>query len=296
MLKMVFTTLLLLLSLTTNNISYLIQNSEDNIIKIETGLVVINATVTDNNGRFVANLKASDFLLTEDGQNRQIAHFSAEETPFAAAILIDASSSMKTKLSRAKVAAAQFMETMRPSDLTAVYGFNYKVDNLQEFTNVKDISPDVWDIESDGTTSLYDAMYKSLEDLSKCSEIRRAVIIISDGGDSSSKHTEKQALELAIKTSTSIYSIDITDLEDSRDSSKMIASGLLKNFAEKTGGQYIKTQGGKQLTEKLLEVSKELRSQYTLTFYPEKLQKGKSHKLALKVNRPNVQVRARQSY
>lgn len=296
MLKMVFTTLLLLLSLTTNNISYLIQNTEDNIIKIETGLVVINATVTDNNGRFVANLKASDFLLTEDGQNRQIAHFSAEETPFAAAILIDASSSMKAKLSRAKVAAAQFMETMRPSDLTAVYGFNYKVDNLQEFTNVKDISPDVWDIESDGTTSLYDAMYKSLEDLSKRSEIRRAVIIISDGGDSSSKHTEKQALELAIKTSTSIYSIDITDLEDSRDSSKMIASGLLKNFAEKTGGQYIKTQGGKQLTEKLLEVSKELRSQYTLTFYPEKLQKGKSHKLALKVNRPNVQVRARQSY
>jgi len=296
MLKMVFTTLLLLLSLTTNNISYLIQNTEDNIIKIETGLVVINATVTDNNGRFVANLKVSDFLLTEDGQNRQIAHFSAEETPFAAAILIDASSSMKAKLSRAKVAAAQFMETMRPSDLTAVYGFNYKVDNLQEFTNVKDISPDVWDIESDGTTSLYDAMYKSLEDLSKRSEIRRAVIIISDGGDSSSKHTEKQALELAIKTSTSIYSIDITDLEDSRDSSKMIASGLLKNFAEKTGGQYIKTQGGKQLTEKLLEVSKELRSQYTLTFYPEKLQKGKSHKLALKVNRPNIQVRARQSY
>ncbi|MBL8196226.1 MAG: VWA domain-containing protein [Blastocatellia bacterium] len=296
MLKTVVTTLLLLLSLTTNSTSYLIQNPEDNIIKIETGLVVINATVTDNNGRFVANLKANDFLLTEDGQSRQIAHFSAEETPFAAAILIDASSSMRNKLSRAKVAAAQFMENMRPSDSTAVYGFNYKVYNLQEFTNVKDISPDIWEIESDGTTSLYDAMYKSLEDLNKRSEIRRAVIIISDGGDSSSKHTEKQALELAAKSSTSIYTIDITDLEDSRDSSKMIASGLLKNFAEKTGGQYIKTQGGKQLTEKLLEVSKELRSQYTLTFYPEKPQKGKNHKLALKVNRPNIQVRSRQSY
>ncbi len=296
MLKIVATTLLLLLSLTTSNTSYLIQNPEDNIIKIETGLVVINATVIDNNGRFVANLKASDFLLTEDGQSRQIAHFSTEETPFAAAILIDASSSMKAKLSRAKVAAAQFMENMRSDDSTAVYGFNYKVYNLQEFTNVKDISPDVWEIESDGTTSLYDAMYKSLEDLSKRSEIRRAIIIISDGGDSSSKHTEKQALELAAKSSTSIYAIDITDLEDSRDSSKMIASGLLKNFAEKTGGQYIKTQGGKQLTEKLLEVSKELRAQYTLTFYPEKLQKGKNHKLVLKVNRPNIQVRARQSY
>lgn len=295
MLKIIFATLLLL-NLAISNSAYLIQNTEDNIIKIETGLVVINATVIDNNGRFVANLKASDFLLTENGQKCQIAHFSAEETPFAAAILIDASSSMRNKLSRAKVAASQFMETMRPSDLTSIYGFNYKVYNLQEFTNTKDISPDIWEIESDGTTSLYDAMYKSLEDLSKRSEIRRAVIIISDGGDSSSKHTEKQVLELAAKTSTSIYSIDITDLEDSRDSSKMIASGLLKNFAEKTGGQYIKTQGGKQLTEKLLEVSKELRSQYTLTFYPEKLQKGKNHKLVLKVNRPNTQVRARQSY
>lgn len=295
MLKIIFATLLLL-NLAISNSAYLIQNTEDNIVKIETGLVVINATVIDNNGRFVANLKASDFLLTENGQKCQIAHFSAEETPFAAAILIDASSSMRNKLSRAKVAASQFMETMRPSDLTSIYGFNYKVYNLQEFTNTKDISPDIWEIESDGTTSLYDAMYKSLEDLSKRSEIRRAVIIISDGGDSSSKHTEKQVLELAAKSSTSIYSIDITDLEDSRDSSKMIASGLLKNFAEKTGGQYIKTQGGKQLTEKLLEVSKELRSQYTLTFYPEKLQKGKNHKLVLKVNRPNTQVRARQSY
>ncbi|KAF0242099.1 MAG: von Willebrand factor type A domain-containing protein, partial [bacterium] len=78
---------------------------------------------------------------------------------------------------------------------------------------------------------------------------------------------------------------------------QMISSGLLKNFAEKTGGQYVKTLGGKQLSEKLLEISKELRTQYTIGFYPEKESIGRKHRLSLKVaSRPNIQIRARQSY
>lgn len=296
--KLVLLTLFLVLFLANkNSFSYQQPQQDDSVIHIDTGLVVVNATVTDSSGRYLANLKASDFILEEDGKARQISLFLAEETPFAVAILIDSSGSMETKLTRARVAAAQFSESLRNDDVAAIYSFNNKVNNLQEFSNSKDITPDVWELEAKGTTSLYDAMYTALEALSKRTEQRRAIIVISDGGDSTSKHTEKQVLEQAIKTSTNIYTVDITDIRDSREASSMIASGLLKNFADKTGGQYLKTVGGKQLGERLLEVSKELRAQYTLGFYPEKQEKGKTHKLSVKIpKQQNIQVRARQSY
>lgn len=271
--------------------------SQDGVIKIETNLVVINATVTELSGKSVLNLKSSDFLLEEDGKTQEIAIFKPETTPFAASILIDASGSMKNKLSRARVAAAQFAESMRVDDVTSVYGFSDKVKNLQEFSSSQDISPDVWELEAEGETKLYDAMYEALQSLGSRQELRRAIVVISDGGDTKSKHLEKEVLDLALKTSTSIYAIDITDPQADKDPKQMISSGLLKNFAEKTGGQYIKTLGGKQLGEKLLEISKELRTQYTIGFYPEKGALGHKHRLSLKVvSRPNLQVRARQSY
>lgn len=270
---------------------------QDGVIKIETNLVIINATVTDTSGKTVLDLKSSDFLLEEDGKAQEIAIFKPETTPFAASLLIDSSGSMKNKLSRARVAAAQFSENMRLDDVTSVYSFSDKVKNLQEFSSSQDISPDVWELEAEGETKLYDAMYEALQALGSRQELRRAIIVISDGGDTKSKHLEKEVLELALKTSTSIYAIDIADPQNDKDPKQMISSGLLKNFAEKTGGQYVKTLGGKQLGEKLLEISKELRTQYTIGFYPEKETSKGKHRLSLKVtNRPNIQVRARQSY
>ncbi|MBI4854321.1 MAG: VWA domain-containing protein [Acidobacteria bacterium] len=281
------------LSLTkTNNITL-----QDNVIKIETNLVILNAAVTDSTGKAILNLKQTDFILEDEGKVQDIAIFKTETTPFATALLIDASGSMRNKLSRARVAAAQFAESMRVDDVTSVYSFSDKVKNLQEFSSSQDISPDVWELEAEGETTLYDAMYQALQTLSSRQELRRAIIVISDGGDSKSKRQEKEVLELALKTSASIYAIDIADPQDDKDSKQMISSGLLKNFADKTGGQYIKTLGGKQLSEKILDISKELRTQYTIGFYPEKENQGRKHRLSLKlVNRPNTQVRTRQSY
>src|SRR5438105_7264983 len=109
------------------------QQNEDGVIRIETDLVIVNATVTDSSGRYLANLKAQDFLLEEEGKRREITHFAAEQAPFAAAILIDASGSMKTKLPRARVAASQFAETLRADDVVSIYSFNTTVNRLQEF-------------------------------------------------------------------------------------------------------------------------------------------------------------------
>lgn len=273
----------------------LARQEDDGVIRIETDLVVVNATVTDAAGLAIANLQKKDFILEEDGQPRQIAVFAAEDAPFAAAILIDASGSMKTKLARARVAASQFIEKMREGDSAAVYGFNNSVEQLQDFSSYKEIAPDLFEIEAKGLTKLYDCLYEALTALEKRSEQRRAVILISDGDDSNSEHSDSQVLDYALKIGATVYSVDIA--EANRGASAVRGVGVLKNLSEKTGGQYIKTPGGQQLNEKLLEVSKELRSQYTIGFYPEKRTKGKWRKLTVKViSRQDARVRARQGY
>src|ERR1051326_4326451 len=109
--KRAFTAILLALILVfAHNTSYSGTAQDDGVIRIETDLVLINATVTDSKGHYIPNLKLQDFLLEEEGTRREITHFAAEDAPFAAVILLDASGSMKTKLGRARVAAAQFAE------------------------------------------------------------------------------------------------------------------------------------------------------------------------------------------
>jgi Ca-activated chloride channel homolog len=270
---------------------------DDGVIRIDTDLVLINASVIDGKGQYIANLQEKDFLLEEEGIRRQIAHFAAEEAPFAAAVLIDASGSMKTKLGRARVAATHFAESLRTDDVVSVYGFNTVVDKLQDFAGGNEISPDIWDIEAKGLTRLYDALYTSLEALGQRAEQRRAIILISDGGDTNSQHTGDQVIALALKVGATIYSVDISESNAVRDASALQGGSVLKNFADKTGGQYLKTLGGQQLNERLIEISKELRSQYTIGFYADKRGNGRFRKLKIRVPAlTSAQVRARQGY
>ncbi|MBL8149345.1 MAG: VWA domain-containing protein [Blastocatellia bacterium] len=269
---------------------------QDDVIKIETDLVLINATVVDNSGRYVSKLKVKDFTLKEDGVKREISHFAAEETPFAAAILIDTSTSMKTRLSRARVAASQFADNLRGDDVVSIYSFNTSVEMLQEFSSERELSPKVLDMDAHGQTRLYDCMYEALEALSTRQEQRKAVILISDGEDTKSYKSAEDALKLALKLGVTIYTIDIAEAAASRDGSQLRAAQIMKNLAEKTGGQYIKSIGGQTLAEKIVDISVELRSQYTIGFYPEKRDEVKWHKLTLEVNKENVRVRARQGY
>jgi Ca-activated chloride channel homolog len=272
-------------------------DQSDDVIRIETDLVLINATVTDNSGRYVPNLKAEDFILKEDGTKRQISHFVAEDAPFAASLLIDSSGSMRLKLPRARVAAAQFAEHLREGDVVSVYGFNTVVEQLQDFSTTRDITPDVWEVEAKGLTRLYDCLYEALEAIGKRKEQRRAIILISDGADTKSRHSAEQVLELAFDIGATIYAIDIAETQVGGNANTALAAGVLKGFADKTGGQYIRSLGGQQLNERLLEVSKELRSQYTIGFYPDKRAGVRWHKLALEVSsRQGVKVRARQGY
>lgn len=270
----------------------------DETIRIETDLVLINATVTDISGRFIPNLKQHDFILREDGQPKEIAHFAAEDAPFAATILIDMSGSMKTRLRRARIAAAQFAEAIRQDDVVSVYGFNTEVNLLQDFSSSRDISPELWEMEARGLTRLYDCMHEAIEALSRRKEQRRAIILISDGEDTRSSQNANTVLKKALDEDISIYTIDIADASNISSINQIRTAEVLKNFSSKTGGQYIRSVGGQQLSERLLEIARELRAQYTLGFYPDK-RDVRWHKLTLEVVEHSgtpLQVRARQGY
>ncbi len=285
--------LLLIMLLVTS-----VRTQDDETIRIETDLVLINATVTDISGRFIPNLKQQDFILREDGQTKEIAHFSAEDAPFAATILIDMSGSMKTRLRRARIAAAKFAEAIRQNDVVSVYGFNTEVNLLQDFSSSHDTFPDLWDMKARGLTRLYDCMHEAIEALSRRKEHRRAIILISDGEDTRSTQNADSVLKQALANDITIYTVDITEVSSTASLEQMKAAEVLKTFSSKTGGQYIRSVGGQQLSQRLLEIASELRAQYTLGFYPDK-REVRWHKLTLEVVERSgipLHVRARQGY
>src|SRR5207302_3969319 len=117
---------------------------QDDVLRVTTDLVVLNVTVVDKNGKFVPGLKSSDFQIFEDGQSQKAGVFSAEETPFAAAILLDTSGSMESRLTLGRSAAIRFLDGLRDEDVAAVYNFDVKVEQLQDFSPGRDLPAKVF--------------------------------------------------------------------------------------------------------------------------------------------------------
>src|SRR5689334_14609553 len=115
------------------------QNQDDDVVRVTTELVVLNATVIGQDGRFVRGLKAGDFHVFEDGVEQKIASFGAEETPFAAAILLDTSGSMESRLTLGRSAAIRFLDGLRDEDVAAVYNFDVNVDQIQDYSPGRDL-------------------------------------------------------------------------------------------------------------------------------------------------------------
>src|SRR5436190_2398244 len=171
---------------------------QDDVIRVSTDLVVVNVTVLDKAGKFVPKLKRADFHLFEDGAEQKISSFSAEETPFAAAILLDTSGSMETRLTLGRGAAIRFLDGMRDEDVAAVYNFDVKVQQLQDFSAGRDLPAKAFGLKTRNQTALNDAVLQAATDLGKREEKRRAIIILSDGGENYSKASSDKALDNAL--------------------------------------------------------------------------------------------------
>jgi Ca-activated chloride channel homolog len=269
---------------------------DDELIRVDSSIVVVNASVTGADGKAVAGLRQAQFKILEDGVEQTIESFGAELTPFAAVILIDTSGSMGKRLGAARSAAVEFLYGLRGDDNCAIYHFHSKVEMVQDFSNSRDIREQVFDIEANGMTVLNDAIHKAAEVLARRPEKRRAIIVLSDGADTQSRRNSNAALRAALAVDANIYTVDMaSDAAGGRGRPQDRA--VLRNFAEKTGGRFVATPDGIEMRDALKRIVQELGGQYTLTYQSKNpARDGKWRSIELRIAKPNLSIRTRRGY
>jgi Ca-activated chloride channel family protein len=272
---------------------------DDDVVRVNTDLVVLNLTVTDKAGQYVKALKLSDFKIYEDGVEvpaNMITSFSLQEAPYAAVVLLDSSGSMEARFSLARSAAIRFLDGLRPEDVAAVYRFDSKVERVQEFSGGRDLAPIAYAIRARGMTTLNDAIVEAANTLASRPEQRKAIVILSDGVDTYSKASSDKAVESALAVGASIFAVDMSQVEVG-GSLRQQAAASLKAFAEKTGGRFVATPGGPALREAFTGIAEELGHQYAVSYRPiNQKRDGKWRTLEVKVQREDLTVRTRKGY
>ncbi len=272
---------------------------DDEVIKVDTNLVVLNAVVTDAKGSYVAGLRQKDFQILEDGQPQTINTFGAESTPFAAVVLVDTSGSMESRMAVARAAAIKFLDGLREDDVAAVYNFDSKVKLVQEFSGSRDLAPTGYDLKADGMTVLNDAVIEAAKILSNRAEKRRAIIVLSDGADTMSKASQSKALQAAIAAGATVYTVDMSafDERDKYTLARKQSVGALKTFAEKSGGRFVAVSGGAEMRDAFRQIVEELNVQYTIGYQPTNTARdGKYRAIEVKLARPTLTIRTRKGY
>jgi VWFA-related protein len=269
-------------------------------VTLRNDTVLVNVVVTQGQN-YAGGLTAADFAVTEDGAPQRIDNFFTEQTPFAAAILLDTSGSMEYKLRLARVAAARFMDRAKPEDRVAVYLFGSEVRRLQDFTaGGRELDDSLWDTSAKGITKMYDCVGEAADALAKRQEFRRAILLLSDGADSGSGATYDGALRRALAAGVTIYTIDLDPIGGTAtldDQMEIQARGILKGFAEKSGGKFFSSKGGTDLNDAFSQIVDEIGHQYTIAYSPtNQKHDGSWRKIGVTCARRGVKLRARDGY
>jgi Ca-activated chloride channel family protein len=267
-------------------------------------VVSLNITVTDAASRYVTDLNREDFQVYEDGVLQDVSFFSHTNLPIALALLVDTSASMETRLAIAQEAAAGFARELRPQDLAEVVDFDSRVVILQAFTNdASALEQAIRRTSAGGSTSMYNAIYIALKDLKKAvatdvDEIRRqAIVVLSDGEDTSSLLPFEEVLDLAKRSETSIYAIGLRSNEGSSVKGFKEAEFVLKQLAQETGGRAFFPNEASELSAIYGKISEELSSQYTIGYSSRNARRdGTWRRVVVRVNRPSIVARTKQGY
>ncbi|MCU1265160.1 MAG: VWFA-related Acidobacterial domain [Acidobacteria bacterium] len=285
----------LLTSLTAGSVAA----QDDEVVRTNTDLVVLNVTVTDSAGKYVKGLRASDFKIYEDGKEvplSSISGFNLQETPFASVVLLDTSGSMEMRLSLARSAAIRFLDGLRDEDVAAVFRFDTTIEQLQDFSSGRDLAPLAYGIKANGMTVLNDAIVKAAAVLNQRPEKRKAIVVLSDGIDTNSQASSSKALDQALALGAGIYTVDMS-ATDGGASRNAQSAAILRNFAEKSGARFVATPGGPALRDAFAGIADELGHQYTISYRPlNRTHDGKWRNLEVKVARDATTVRTRKGY
>ncbi|MDX1984485.1 MAG: VWA domain-containing protein [Bryobacteraceae bacterium] len=259
-------------------------------IRVDSTLVLINVTVTDPLNRFVTGLDKDFFRLWEDNVEQQITQFSSEDAPLSVGMVFDASGSMGTKLSKSRQAAAQFFRTANPQDEFFLVQFNDRAELKVPFTQTtEDVQSRLTFTEAKGRTALLDAVHLALHQMKKAANPRKAILILSDGGDNASRYSESEVRSLVREADVQIYAMGIFESAAARGrtAEELSGPGLLSDIAEETGGRHFPVGNLNELPDIAAKIGIELRNQYVLGYAPSNAARdGKYRKVKVKVNQP----------
>jgi Ca-activated chloride channel family protein len=265
-------------------------------------LVSLNVTVTEAS-RLVTDLDAADFEVYEDGVRQEVTFFSKVQQPIALAVLLDTSASMESKLETAQEAAIGFARRMRAGDVMEVVDFDSQVNVLQAFTgDVAALERAIRQATVNGSTSLYNAIYISLKSLQKVRARnpdalrRQAIIVLSDGDDTSSLVAYDEVLDLAKRSDTVIYAIGLRQSDQPRRDFKE-AEFVLRQLSQETGGRVFYPGAVSELPRMYDQIAQELASQYSIGYTSRnQLRNGAWRRISVRMLRPGLIARTRQGY
>lgn len=271
-------------------------------IKVQVNLVRVLATVKNPAGELVGALNKEDFELLDNGVPQQIAVFERQtEQPLSIAVMVDASGSTAKDLKYETDSVARFFKALfaegNPKDAVALYSFNYQVTLHNFFThNQAPLEHSLKLIQGEAGTSLYDAIFLASRDL-EARDGRKVLVIVTDGGDTTSVKDFHAALDSAQLANASIYPILVVPIAN--DAGRNLGGEhALTTMALGTGGRVFQPTLGAALDTAFSDIIKDLRTQYLLGYYPKNvpLTKNRFHRLQVKTNRPDLRVTARNGY
>lgn len=300
------------------------QEVSDEILRIDTSLVVVPVRVLDANGRFIPNLKKENFRVFEDSVQQEIAHFETDNAPFTVALILDTSDSTTFKLKQIQEAAIAFLNQLRPADHAIVFTFDSNLTKLYEgqTRDLEEFKASIRLTQTGRGTALYDAVDAIVgKYLSKQYQGKKAIIMFTDGIDTSSRtSTYLKSLRLAQESNALIYSIQYDTVSDNRQRlvdpaaagsvvNIVTPSGEPLSVAYKRGTEYLQLLSGNSggrfyfadtvhnLSRIFLQIAAELSQQYSLTYYPRhEIADDKPRQIRVKTDVPSAKVITRKTY
>lgn len=280
------------------------QPEKPQIFRAAVDIVSLNVTVVDNQNRYITDVGEQEFSIFEDGAKQEMKFFNRTSLPIALSLLIDTSASMENRLSFAQEAAIGFARKLRTQDFAQIVDFDSRVEIAQDFTNsVPELEKAIRGTAAGGSTSLHNAIYISLRGLAKIKAQsqedvrRRAIVVLSDGEDTSSLVSYEEVLDLAKRSETAIYTIGLQPKDAPQTKGFREAEFVLRQFAQETGGRAFFPSRVEDLKDVYGQIADELSSQYTIGYASKNARRdGAWRRIVVQVARPNTTARTKRGY
>jgi Ca-activated chloride channel family protein len=273
-------------------------------VHVDVDLALVNVTVTDPHNRPLVGLEPDNFRIFEDNIEQEVVNFSSEDVPVSIGVIFDVSGSMANKLGSARQAAVQFFNTINSQDEAFLIGLNAHAELLSPFTdNIAEVQNRLVTVSARGSTALLDGLYMGMSEMRSARYAKRAILIISDGGDNHSRYSEDDLKRLAREADTQLYAIGIFDPSGyhRRTLEELNGPLLLSELTELTGGRAFTVRNSNEASEIAAKIGRELHSQYILGYHPSnKAHDARWHKITIKVRpphgAPHLSVHAKRGY